>query len=80
MEGTNYPNQQQLSFSTFIKISLLLCLANLAIIGRLHMYDESTITAQHFYNSHIKMAGGNPNPTISTAKFTKDTNVISLFT
>jgi hypothetical protein len=44
------------------------------------MYDESTITAQHFYNSHIKMAGGNPNPTISTAKFTKDTNVISLFT
>jgi hypothetical protein len=43
------------------------------------MYDESTITAQNFYNSDIKMAGGNPNPTFSTAKFTKDTNFTSLF-
>lgn len=79
MEEIKIPNQQQLSFSTFVKISILLCLVNLAIIGRLHMYDESTITAQNFYNSDIKMAGGNPNPIFSTAKFTKDTNFTSLF-
>lgn len=44
------------------------------------MYDQTSITAQQYYNSDLPMIGGNPHQRFATPKINKDTNFISLFT
>lgn len=71
MEQRAHPRHDQpLKISGFAKLSLVLCLANFIVMARLHMFDESTTTAQQFFNKKIKLVETNENvyyvPTVSS--------------
>lgn len=68
-----------MKLSGFLKLSLLLCLANFIVIARLHMLDESTTIAQQFFNKKIKLVQTNE-VTYFAPSLTSFKDLLSIFT